>query len=353
MNRRLLFITPGLGKGGAETQLIKIAKHGKIENNEVMIIALKPINNFPEDLEQLGIRVIFLKDWKRHLFSNLYLLNKYVRSFKPDVVVAFMFIAIIIARVLKLKFGFKLISSVRNSAISRKWSPFFKATSNLDDLVIFNAIASQHNFEHTKLITSRSMVINNAITIPNRETLGHLNNEELFIWISIAHFRPSKDYQTLFEAISLIKDQKFRIDILGNLNNLKWPEQRISELQIKDKVRLLNFQPNPEVYLKKADALVLSSFNEGMPNAILEAMSYSKPIVASDIDGVKELLLDSKCGFLFEKGNPRDLADKMLQIMNLSDGERKLLGSMGRDLIEDKFSERVVLENWQNVINTI
>jgi glycosyltransferase involved in cell wall biosynthesis len=90
-----------------------------------------------------------------------------------------------------------------------------------------------------------------------------------------------------------------------------------------------------------------------MPNAILEAMSYSKPIVASDIDGVKELLLDSKCGFLFEKGNARDLADKMLQIMNMSDGQRRLLGSMGRDLIEEKFSERVVLENWQNVINTI
>lgn len=352
MNRRLLFITPGLGKGGAETQLIKIAKHGKTGQNEVMIIALKPINNFSEDLNKLGIKVVYLKAWGRNFFSNLYLLNKYIKSFNPDVVIAFMFIAIIIARLLKLRFGFKLISSVRNSAISRKWASFFRATSKLDDLVVFNAFASQYNFEHTGLTTSPSMVINNAITIPEIKS-DYINDEELFIWISIAHFRPSKDYETLFEALSLIKGQNFRIDILGNLNNLKWPEKRIDELHIQGKVRLLGFQPNPHLYLQNSDALVLSSFNEGMPNAILEAMSYSKPIVASDIDGVSELLLDSKCGFLFEQGNPHDLADKMVQIMKMSEAQRRSLGSMGRNLIENRFSEQVVLKKWQDVINTV
>lgn len=352
MDRRLLFITPGLGKGGAETQLLKIAKHAQSEGDKVMILALKPINNFSENLEDLGIRVVFLKDWTRNSTSNFVSLYRYLKEFKPDIVVAFMFIAIIIARILKLKFRFKLISSVRNSAISKKWSSIFKLTSNLDDLVVFNAIASQHNFENTKLTTSRSIVINNAVSIPPAEISEGLADGE-FVWISIAHFRPSKDYHTLFEAVSLIKDQDFRIDILGNLNNQTWPQEKIKELQIENRVRLLGFQQHPHLFLKKADALVLSSFNEGMPNAILEAMSYSKPIVASNIDGIRELLTDSNCGFLFEPGNARELADRMTEIMHMSVDERKSLGSKGRQKIEDSFSERVVLEKWQEVINEI
>lgn len=352
MDRRLLFITPGLGKGGAETQLLKIAKHAQLEGDKVMILALKPINNFSENLEERGIKVVFLKDWTSNFLPNLTSLYKYLKEFKPHTVVAFMFIGIIIARLLKLKFGFKLISSVRNSAISKKWSSIFKLTSNLDDLVVFNAIASQHNFENTKLTTSRSIVINNAVSIPSAEMSEVLAGGE-FVWISIAHFRPSKDYHTLFEAVSLIKDRDFRIDILGNLNSQSWPQEKIKELQIENRVRLLGFQQHPHLFLKKADALVLSSFNEGMPNAILEAMSYSKPIVASNIDGIKELLTDSKCGFLFEPGNPRELADRMVEIMDMPAEERKLLGSKGRQKIEENFSERVVLDKWQEVINEI
>ena len=352
MNRRLLFITPGLGKGGAETQLLKIAKHAQLEGDKVMILALKPINNFSENLEDLGIEVVFLKDWTRSFLPNVTSLYKYLKEFRPHTVVAFMFIGIIIARMLKLKFGFKLISSVRNSAISKKWSTIFKLTSKLDDLVVFNAIASQHNFENTKLITSRSIVINNAVSIPSAD-MGELLNDSEFIWISIAHFRPSKDYHTLFEAVSLIKDKEFRIDILGNLNHQTWPQEKIKELQIENRVRLLGFQQHPHLFLQKADALVLSSFNEGMPNAILEAMSYSKPIVASNIDGIRELLTDSKCGFLFEPGNPKELADRMLQMMAMSAGEMKFLGSKGRKKIEESFSERVVLDKWQEVINEI
>ena len=349
MNKRLLFLTPGLAKGGAETQLLKVAEFCQNQGIEVMIIALKPLNNLGDTVKASGIQIVFLEDWRRNGISNLILLYRTIRAFNPQVVIAFMFVAILFARLLKLAFTFKLISSIRNSIISPKWMQVFKATSNLDDLVVYNATASKNNFEENALAKKGGIVINNAITVPSLES--HIMEcDEYFTWISMAHFRPSKDYETLFNAIPLIKYKKFRLIIIGHLNGLTWPHERIKELNIEDKVRILGFRNNSHDYLKGADALVLSSFNEGMPNAILEAMAYSKPIVASEIDGIRELLTDCDCGFLVEKGNPGDLAEKMNKIMEMSVEQRNKLSSQGRNHIEEYFSEEVVLNKWLQVI---
>lgn len=349
MNKRLLFLTPGLAKGGAETQLLKVAEFCQDHEIEVMIIALKPLNNLGEIIRSPGIKIVFLKEWKSNGISNLLMLYRTINAFKPQVVIAFMFVAIIFARFLKLAFRFKLISSIRNSIISTKWHQIFKATAGMDDLVVYNAAASKRNFEEIKLARKGGIVINNAITVPCLES--HLaETKEEFVWISMAHFRPSKDYDTLFNAIPLIKYKNIRLIIIGHLNSLTWPHERIRALNIEDKVKILGFKSNSHEYLKDADALVLSSFNEGMPNAILEAMAYSKPIVASEIDGIRELLTDCDCGFLFEQGNPKDLADKMDKVMEMTVHERNRLSSNGRDHINDYFSEEVILEKWLQVI---
>jgi glycosyltransferase involved in cell wall biosynthesis len=351
MSKRLLFITPGLGKGGAETQLVKIAKFFRKNDMDVMILALKPIDNF-SDLKESDIKIVFLKDWKRNMVSNISMLYNTIKSYKPEVVLAFMFISIIVARLFKWRFNYKLVSSVRNSVIGDKWRLIFKLTSRFDDVVVYNANASKLNFEQNNMAQHNGIVINNAITVPIIKDIPEISKKSPFVWVSMAHFRPSKDYQTLFDAIPLIKNEDFRVDILGHMYQLAWPQQKINDLKIADKVRLLGFKNNSEYYLQQADALVLSSFNEGMPNAILEAMAYSKPIVASEIDGIKELLTACDCGFLFHQGSAQDLADKMDRVMAMSVSERSQLSSRGREYVIKHFAEEVVLNKWLEVVNT-
>jgi len=349
MKEHLLFLTPGLGKGGAETQLLKVATESSA-TYEVLIIALKPINNFSEDLKIRGIKVLFLQKWKTHFFSNLITLISTLRSFKPTVVIAFMFVAIIVARLLKVFFKYKLISSVRNSVIGKKWSLLYKLTYKLDDAVVFNSNASKKNFERLKIISDNSLVINNAISIPVDDQIKVAVASDPFVWISMAHFRPSKDYDTLFEAIKLLQNQNFRVDIIGHLNNLAWPARKINDLGIQTQVRLLGFKKNALEYLNTSNALVLSSFNEGMPNAILEAMSFGKPVVASAIDGINELLTNSGCGLLFEAGNANDLADKMKITMNLSNEQVCEISSKGRSYILEHFADQTVKGQWMTLI---
>lgn len=354
MDTKVLFIVSGFRKGGAETQLIKIAKFLVRSHYDVRIISLKPINDFNVDFKKDGLDVVFLKGWNRNPFSNLALLFKTVDAFKPNVVVAFMFVSIIFARFLKMKYGFRLISTIRTPVISKKWHTLFKLTSDWDDIVVYNCNKSKENFEKNKLVKRNGLVINNAVSLPEKSEnqISVLANSP-FVWVCMAHFVPEKDYNTLFKAIALIKDRNFRVDILGNMLGQKWPFQMTKDLQIENCVNLLGLKTDTEPFLLNADGFVHSSFVEGMPNAVLEAMAYNKPIVATRVDGIEELLQDTNCGFLYTQGDAKELSEKMVLIMEMSYQERQSLGQTGQRHIEAHFAEGKVLKDWSSLIDQL
>jgi len=352
MSKKVLFITSGMCKGGAETQLIKVALYLKSINYTVKIISLTPINEFDIDYDKEGIPVVFLKIWRYYPIKNLNLLYQILKSYQPDIVVAFMFIAIIFARLLKKIFRFKLISSIRIAVLTKKWYIPFRATSGLDDIIVYNSLASKINFEKHGYVSTKGTIINNGISIPDTINLANLKLPKgKFVWICIAHFRWNKDYNTLFKAIEILKGLNFRVDIIGEYNNGYDPMRTIKDLKIQDHVNLLGFKQNAAHYLAYADAFVLSSFSEGMPNALLEAMAYQKPVVVSNIDCNNEVLEASNGGFLFQKENAHDLAVKMLNMMRLTPNERNALGANGRAYIQKNYAEESVMKHWSNLIN--
>ena len=347
--KRVLFISPSLSKGGAETQMLKIAKFLTANDFEVMIISLKPINEFETDFSKIGIRVEYLKSWFGRPAHNWMQLKKLIRDFGPEHVVAFMFIAILFARMLKLSLDFKLISSIRTSVINRKWYLPYKLSIGMDDALVFNSQASKDNFERLKLAKKGGLVIHNAISVPDLSTIS-CRPRAVFTWVCVAHFRWNKDYVTLFEAIALLKPGAFRLEIIGELNEETWPHRMILDLGIQNYVRILGFKQNTAEYLKAADAFVLSSHYEGMPNAILEAMAHGKPVVVTAIDCNKEFIEAAKCGMLSEPLNARSLADQMKKMMDMSPTGRYVLGQNGKKYIESHFSEQQILHQWMELI---
>lgn len=345
-------MTPSMSKGGAETQLLKVALFLRDNDHKVLIISLKPIDEFNGALEKSGIDLVFLKKWSKHPLMNLKMLWRTIKIFRPDVVIAFMFVAIIFARLLKLGLKFRLISTIRISVIPKKWYLLFRVTSGLDDVVVYNSVASKSNFESQSFGLKSGLVINNGISIP--VSANEIKEKEsLFTWICVAHFRWNKDYQTLFKAIALIKERKFRVDIIGELNGELWPYQAIKEMGIDKHVCILGFKPNSSHYLKRSDAFVLSSFSEGMPNAILEAMAHGKPVVVTDIDGNRELVQQACCGFLCEQQNEYSMATNMLKIMDMSVAERQGLGDKGKTHIEKRFGEEKIMNEWMQLIEQL
>lgn len=349
MSKRILFITPALSKAGAETQLLKVADFLSLEGHDVLIISLLPKNDYTLDLPSPRIKSLFLRNWRVNFLSNLRELHRAVRFHKPQVTIAFMFIAIIFARLLKLRFRYKLVSSIRASEIPYKWYWPFRMTQGLDDEIVFNASEAKRIFEKKRLVKNIGVIVNNSITVPPVTAKPEFASKK-FKWVCVAHFRGEKDYPTLFRAIALLKQKDFEVSIVGHLFGQDWPFEMIKELDIEDKVQLLGFRNDVTAFLENAQGFVVSSFTESMPNAILEAMAHSKLIVASDVGGVRRLVESAACGFCFRQGDAKALAKLMHEVMSMDENTRLSFGRNGRTFVVENFSNQNVMRQWSNVI---
>ena len=74
------------------------------------------------------------------------------------------------------------------------------------------------------------------------------------------------------------------------------------------------------------------------------------PIISSNVPGCEGLVLNGECGFLFEKQNSKELADKILEMMELSKEERAILGENGYRYVYENYREEVVYQKWLTLI---
>ena len=135
--------------------------------------------------------------------------------------------------------------------------------------------------------------------------------------LMISAFRPQKDHSTLIHALSMLPEE-YRLYLAGGsetdedrkyLNDCK---QLVSELGLGERVRFLGIRSDVPQLLAAADVVVLSTAYEGMSLSLLEAMAARRPLIASDVPGVHDLV--SGAGLLFPYGDDRRLAELIRQV---------------------------------------
>ena len=147
------------------------------------------------------------------------------------------------------------------------------------------------------------------------------NNKNIIKIIFVGRYVDQKDPITFLKALSIInKKLNFKALIVGRGILKNEMISFIKKNKLEKKIKLLNFQENPYKYIAKSDLLVLSSRFEGLPNVLLEALSLNKFVISSDCPtGPREILDNGRGGFLFQVGNFKELARKII----LYDGNKK------------------------------
>lgn len=102
-----------------------------------------------------------------------------------------------------------------------------------------------------------------------------------------------------------------------------------------------------------SDCVVLPSYREGTPRTLLEAAAMGKPLITTDVPGCREVVDHEQNGFLCQARNPDDLADKMLDFINLSDSQRTAMGEASRKKVERQFDENIVIESYVETLEEI
>ena len=139
------------------------------------------------------------------------------------------------------------------------------------------------------------------------------------ICLFVGNLYPVKGLFDLFQAFSKLAEQTDQVQlvIVGD-GKLKVPLQKeASKLGLQSAISFMGRRSYDEIpsWLQSADVVVLSSLSEGMPSILLESMACGKPMVATDVGGIAEILKDGETGRLVPARNPTKLAEALIELL--------------------------------------
>jgi len=148
-----------------------------------------------------------------------------------------------------------------------------------------------------------------------------------------------KRVHIFLEAISILKKkgQKIRGIVVGTGPEEGALKELTRELGLSEIITFTGFSDTALSYINAMDVFILTSEAEGLPRVILEAMLMERPVVAANVTGPAELILDNKTGFLVDGDSPDGFAKKVSNLLNSSD-KRARMGSAGKKRVIEKFS---------------
>lgn len=358
---RIAYMLTSLGIGGAERQVVVLAERMEARGHEVALIVLGP---HVAHEWQTQIRVIRL-DMTRSpvgVAGGLMRGRRYLRSFQPEILHSHTFPANLSARILRaLGAAPAVLSTIHN--IYEGGRHRLLAYRLTDGLCVHTTAVSQavaDRYIETRAVPRRKCsVITNGIDVDHfSPTAEHgsrarelMHAEDDFVWLAAGRMVPAKDFDNLLAAFRLVRVQRpgAQLWIAGELaekqltrmgGEVVGPEKHESE-----GIRWLGFCEDMAATIAPADAFVLSSAWEGMPLVVGEAMAMEKPVVATDVGGVRELVGDA--GMLIPAKDSEALARAMLSMMNMAQEEREAMGKAARERICQSFDMNAKAAVWE------
>lgn len=167
-------------------------------------------------------------------------------------------------------------------------------------------------------------IIINGIEIidPSGSRQDDQSTKNRFKILTTANLHPGKGHQYLFQAIKLLSNQGYNNMqfILAGRDDYHGKLQTMAEqLGIRDKVHFAGFQDNIYPLLNSCDLFVLPSEHEGVPISIIEAMAAGKPVIATNVGGIPEIIKNNETGLLIPAKNPRSISQAIQSLYHSKD----------------------------------
>jgi len=171
---------------------------------------------------------------------------------------------------------------------------------------------------------------------------------------TISRLDPIKNHKMMLSAFKQISTQytKTRLLIIGDGPLRENIEQQCKDLGITDKVIFTGFKVEPQQYLKCMDIFLLPSFSEGTSMTLLEAMSFSKPCVVTDVGGNPEIVINKKTGIVIPNDNQSELTNACIFLLRNKIMQIKY-GKAGQQRFSELFLVSKMIDQFENLYQTI
>lgn len=353
--KRILLITENLGSGGAERQLCGLAAMLTEAGYPCRVITYNENQFYLPYLKEKHVDYQFVPPLANR-FLRIPRLVRYIRGYKPDVVISFLGHVNVYLCAARLFCRFKLIVSERNNHTSLSLSD--RLTFNLyrmADYVVPNScceadfIRSHCTWLSGKVVPVTNFVDTGKFVPPATQK----NNDKPLKILTLARYSEQKNVLRFLEAVRLVKDAglKVRFEWYGNIqsysNLYKQAIDIVMALKIEDCITLNDESEDVVSLYQNTDIFCLPSLFEGYPNVVVEAMSCGLPVICSNVCENPEIITEGINGFLFDPYDSENIALAIRTIAGISDSERTKIGNRNRDKCFmtnsiDKFLERYI-----------
>lgn len=206
-----------------------------------------------------------------------------------------------------------------------------------------------------KLIKSdRLFLIDNGIDVvatsdsDDKDLKKELDIKGKTIITTVCRLHYQKDVDSLIRAFSMLQRTDVELLIVGDGPERTRLERLSSDLGLNKIIYFLGNRSDVGKILSITDIFVLSTNWEGRPLVVLEAWAHKKPVVVSNVHGLRDLIEDGKNGLLFNHGNPKDLSVKIESILDDKNLGTKL-GGGGYNLVKSKYTSEIMSENYNKL----
>ena len=234
----------------------------------------------------------------------------------------------------------------------------YKFSSNQNITYIFQNIDDKNIFKEQKIISkfNYKLIPGSGINVKHFKKIK-IKKNPLFTFLVIARLITHKGIFEYYEAAKKLKNnhKNFNFVLVGDYN----PKDKYSiSKDLYEKItdnkilHYYDYSENLEKIILNSDCVILPSYREGMSKSLLEAAYLKKPLLASDVPGCREIVINNKNGFLFKKCSVNDLASKMIKISKINKRKLKSFGVFSNNHVKQNFTSNVVNRMYISLIES-
>ncbi|MHB1075497.1 glycosyltransferase [Thiobacillus sp.] len=354
----ILFLARSLDRGGAERQLVVLAKGLACREHAVAVAVFFGGGVYEAELAEADVRVINLgKQGRWDILPFLNRLVRLLRKERPAVLHSYLGVPNILATIIKpLLSGTRIVWGVRASNVDlSRYDWLSRLAYSLEcrfarfaDCIIANSCAGKRYAVANGFPEGKIVVIPNGIdtTYFRFDSKGRqqvrsewaLGEDEMLVGL-VARLDPMKDHPTFLEAASRIARERHDVRFVcvgeGSADYAEVIKERAVALGLSGRLIWAGARDNMPAVFSALDIATSSSFGEGFSNTIAEAMACGVPCVVTDVGD--SAFIVGNAGTVVAPGDGSALAAAIQHLTNLSPAERRVLGDVGRARIVSEF----------------
>lgn len=344
------------GVGGAERQIVMLSNEMAMRGHEVHMIVLSEFNSsYPVSSK---INVYDLSGYEKGNFGivkRFIAFRNVIKKIKPNITINYNLQGAYFSLILGKSICGKILYSERGDPYDSEYSGLLGKVRDYTcrhvDALVFQSEGAREFFAIGK--EQKSIIIHNSVNVPrDKYPIAEKRDNRI---VTVGRLHPQKNPNLLLDAFAKIspKYPNVQLEFYGDGEMHEELQLKIKRLGLSKKIFLRHSRKDIFECIRTARLFVLSSDYEGMPNALMEAMSLGLPCIATDCrpGGARTLIQNGKNGFIVPVKNVDILAEQMSYLLDNQDVAERVAKEARR--ISETHTNKVTFDKWNVFLKSL